>query len=106
MTAPSASSLLPMMTANVGAAAVGRLHLRLHAAVLEARSALKPAARSSLGDQQRLETTGRVDDEHVDAPSGAANTPSSSQASNVRSMPRAKPMPGVGGPPSASTRPS
>ncbi len=37
---------------------------------------------------------------------GAPNTPSASQAIRVRSTPMAKPMPGVGGPPSASTRPS
>ena len=37
---------------------------------------------------------------------GAANTPSASQASSMRSMPEPNPMPGVGGPPSCSTRPS
>ena len=73
----------------------------------KARSAERPARRSSSAQVTGGLAAGGVDHEDVDGRLGARrSTPSASQASRTRSMPLPKPMPGVGGPPRDSTSPS
>ena len=87
--------------------AAGRLHLGLHGPIVV--GPLGGDARPAQLDREVAGgvTSGGVDHEAVDPRLvGAPNTPSASQVSSTRSMPQPKPMPGVGGPPSCSMRPS
>ena len=94
-----------------GAGPVGRLHLRLHRARraglgLEGAVGAQPGARSSSVRSRAPSPPAMSTTNTSSARSGAPNTPSASQVASTRSMPEPKPMPGVGGPPSDSTRPS
>ena len=95
----------PMITAKsaplLSAAFICDFMLRLS----KARSAVRPTPRSSsvTASASAPPVTSTTNTSRAGA--GAPNTPSSSQASSVRSMPMANPIAGVGGPPSASIKP-
>ena len=72
----------------------------------KARSARSPARRSSAVRSRAASPPACRPRRRRGGRAPTANTPSASQASSTRSMPMPNPMPGVGGPPSISTRPS
>ena len=69
-TVPAARSSSPTITRDGGAAAVGRLHLRLHAAAVVGAVGRTAGAAQLVREHQRLTAAGGVDDEHVDRPVG------------------------------------
>jgi hypothetical protein len=71
-----------------------------------ARSARMPASRSAWVSSSAVAPPAVSITNTSTLVVGASNTPSASQASRIRSMPRPKPMPGVGGAPSSSAKPS
>ena len=66
VTAPSATSLLPMMTANSAPLRSAHLHLRLHAAVLVGPVSGKACGAQLGGQLQRFEAASGVDHEDVE----------------------------------------
>ena len=93
-----------------GARAVGRLDLGLHGAPVEGPVGPQAGPAQLGGEGHGGLAAGGVDDvgvqrigRHTDS---VVKTPSASQASSTRSTPMPNPMPGVGSPPSSSTRPS
>ena len=108
-TSPSASSS-PTMTAKWACSLRGRLELLAELAAARARPAPStPAARSSVAMRRRRHGVVRVGADHDDRGGrrvGRASPPCSSSARSRRSRPTPKPIPGVGRPPSSSTRPS
>ena len=94
---PSATSCSPTITATRAPERSAAFICAFIDRPSKARSVRSPARRSSAVRSRAAVAVGGVDDEHVERRAGAANTPSASQASSIRSMPEPKPMPGVGG---------
>ena len=101
------SELLVADDHGIGSAGtVGSLHLGAHAVAVEGAVARDARLAELGGEGTCLSPAGHVDHEHVDPCARSGNASSASHAIRRRSMPEPNPMPGVGGPPSSSTRPS
>ena len=92
VTVPSATSCCPDDQRDRRARPVGLLHLRLHRPLSKARSAAHPGGAQLVGERERVRAVRpRRRRTRRRSVAGAGNTPSASQASNVRSMPDAEP---------------
>src|SRR5581483_9392155 len=102
VTVPSATSWSPTSSATLAPARSACFICAFIERPSKERSARTPAARSSCVSTNALcPSTTSTTKTSTDS-LGAGKVPSASQASNVRSMPAPKPMPGVGGPPICS----
>ena len=106
-TVPSAISLSPTISAQRAPDRSAALHLGSHRAVVEGPLGRDPGLAELVGQVTGGRAVGDVDDpdDRSSGLDGRMST-SASQARSSRSMPIPKPTPGVGGPPSSSTRPS
>src|SRR5918994_1059809 len=93
---PLAASDSPTITATGAPARPAALICDLMDRPSNARSARRPAPRSSAVRSRAADPSVTSTTKASSVTSGAANTPSASQASSIRSMPDPNPMPGVG----------